>query len=563
MGQVVRGPKETPIEEYGGVEVLEEFRLLAEVVEGDGHECADEETPQEGIIDGARTVHLLGTKGSPKYGSGEERVDSGAGEPVLLVRRTDVGDLGHLVVENGGTDEGRHEGRDHLTVEGDPGWDVNVVREFEILGEVEGMGGRDVSVGLKVVHCGSVTGEPKASKQFGDDVQRNLNVRDGHDDTAGDTEDEGKEDAIQDDGRRGVGGISTDTSSTQSDRDYEDGEIDVLGNLLVAPHEAGVDILGVCKGGLAAGQVLETGDDLTTVVKVGVGDGRGVDGEEHAVEERVSGGEVQGRVSLVRGLVEETVCIDCLQDLVTSSSVIKYTVGIDWDVGSVPSVGVPDGEDDGEGDEGPEEGVEDAVERVDEWVTRHDTLVPIPCGEGVQSQTTVGAGDGSQVNVLGSDPGRPVEVGHGGDEVVGEPEVDEHGDEAVCEPPHPGHGPSICGSVCSRMESPVQRDGGQIRGPDSARGVHKETAGKTGQTVTDEVGRQGNKDLVAEATSPCLVEVEGEVLHPNDVSGVRGREPNVGHDCDNHMFLHVELARIESPFVAESGEHLIGKGNFE
>ena len=352
-----------------------------------------------------------------------------------------------MVVENGGADEGRHEGGDHLTIEGDPGWDVDIVRELEILGEVEGVGGRDISVRLEVVHRGGVTGEPETSEQLGDDVQGDFNVRDGHYNPAGDTEDEGKEDAVQDDGRSGVGGISTDTGSTQSDRDNEDGEVDVLGNLLVTPHETGVDILGVSEGGLAADQILETGNDLTTVVEVGVGDGGGIDGEEHAVEERVSGGEVQGGVSLVGSLVEETIRVDCLQDLVTSASVIEHPVGVDWNVGGVPSVRVPDGEDDWEGDKGPEEGVEDAVEGVDERVTRHNALVPIPGGERVQSQTTVGAGDSSQVDVLGSDPGGPVEVGHGSDEVVGEPEVDEHGDEAVCEPPHPGHTPSICGSV--------------------------------------------------------------------------------------------------------------------
>ena len=69
--------------------------------------------------------------------------------------------------------------------------------------------------------------------------------------------------------------------------------------------------------------------------------------------------------------------------------------------------------------------------------------------------------------------------------------------------------------------------------------------------------------MVAEAASPCLVEVEGKVLHPDDVSGVRGSKPDIGHDGDNHVLLHVELARVEGPRVAESGEHLVGEGNLE
>ena len=167
------------------------------------------------------------------------------------------------------------------------------------------------------------------------------------------------------------------------------------------------------------------------------------------------------------------------------------------------------------------------------------------------------------MDVVGSDPGGPVEVRHGSDEVVGEPEVDEHRDETVAEPPHPRHCPSVRGSVCPRVEGLIQRDRSQVRGPDGARGVHEETTSKTGETVTDEVGGQGDKDLVPKAASPRLVEVEWEVLHPDDVSGVRGRKSDVGHDGDNHVLLHVEPARVEAPRIAKSGELLFGEGSLK
>ena len=51
-----------------------------------------------------------------------------------------------------------------------------------------------------------------------------------------------------------------------------------------------MDVLAVGKGRLAADQVLETNDDLTTVVEDSVGDGSGVDGEVHAIDEGVAGG---------------------------------------------------------------------------------------------------------------------------------------------------------------------------------------------------------------------------------------------------------------------------------
>ena len=157
--------------------------------------------------------------------------------------------------------------------------------ELEIPGEVEGVRGRDISVRLEVVHRDGITGEPETTEQPRNDVQGNLDVRDRHDNTAGDTEDESKEHTIQDDDGSGMGRVSTDTNGTESDGDHKDGEVDVLRNLLVAPHETCVDILGVGKGGLAADRVLETSNDLTAVVEIGVSDGRGVEGEVHPVEQ--------------------------------------------------------------------------------------------------------------------------------------------------------------------------------------------------------------------------------------------------------------------------------------
>ena len=52
-------------------------------------------------------------------------------------------------------------------------------------------------------------------------------------------------------------------------------------------------------------------------------------------------------------------------------------------------------------------------------------------------------------------------------------------------------------------------------------------------------------------------------MHPDDVIGVRGNESDVGHDGDDHVFLHVELSRVEIPGVAESGELSVGEDNLE
>jgi hypothetical protein len=122
---------------------------------------------------------------------------------------------------------------------------------------------------------------------------------------------------IQDNSRAGVSWESTDTGGTQGDRGDENAEVHVLGNLAVAPHEASVDVLAVGEGRLAADQVPETSDDLTTVVEDGVGDGSGVEGEEHAILNGHAGGEVSWRVCLVTLLVEQRgVVVDDPRDVV-------------------------------------------------------------------------------------------------------------------------------------------------------------------------------------------------------------------------------------------------------
>ena len=141
------------------MEVPENLPLPAKEVERNwGEEGTIEETPQEIVVDGTGTEHLLGPKGTPQDGSGEENVETGTGEVVLLLRCANIVDLRHLIVEDSCADESGNKGSERLAAERDPRWNVGIMGEFEILGEVEGVLGCDGSVGLEVVHGGGVTG---------------------------------------------------------------------------------------------------------------------------------------------------------------------------------------------------------------------------------------------------------------------------------------------------------------------------------------------------------------------------------------------------------------------
>jgi len=189
IGQVERSPNKSTGQENWNVDVGENLELLAKEVEGDGQNSAEGETPQKAIVDGTRTEHSLGTKSTPKDRSGEESVVSGASEVILLRWQADVGDLCHLIVEDGRANECGDESRPNLTAEGDPWSDVHIVGELKILSEAKSVRGRDVSIRLEEVHGSGVPGEPETTEEFGDNVQGNLDTCDRHDDAARNTED--------------------------------------------------------------------------------------------------------------------------------------------------------------------------------------------------------------------------------------------------------------------------------------------------------------------------------------------------------------------------------------
>lgn len=138
VGQVVRSPDYTSHQKDGDVEVPEELESPSEEVKGDGQNSANEETPQEAVVDCTRTVHLPRTEGTPKDGSGKEGVGARTGEPILLVWGANVRDR-HLVVEDRSANERGHKCGDHLAIKCDPRRNMDIMGQLEILGEMERM----------------------------------------------------------------------------------------------------------------------------------------------------------------------------------------------------------------------------------------------------------------------------------------------------------------------------------------------------------------------------------------------------------------------------------------
>lgn len=78
--------------------------------------------------------------------------------------------------------------------------------------------------------------------------------------------------------------------------------------------------------------------------------------------------------------------------------------------------------------------------------------------------------------------------------------------------------------------------------------------------------------LVTKVTSPWLIEVDREVLNKDDlmhsvlkwsggititgtyVGSIGGSKPDIGHDGDHHMLLHIEFSGVKTPCTSECGK---------
>jgi hypothetical protein len=197
------------------VDVVHDLVLVAEQKEWDGEDGSSEETEKEVLVERSCTEHPLGTKGTPKDGSGEESVDTRAGESVLLGWRAHILDVCHLEIDDRDGHEGRNDSSNHLDPESNSGWNMRVMRKLKILRESNGMGSSHVAVTLEVVHGQSITREPQSSEKFGKHVEGNFLVGDRLDNTDRDTEDNGQGNTVYDDASIGVCRVSNHSADTK------------------------------------------------------------------------------------------------------------------------------------------------------------------------------------------------------------------------------------------------------------------------------------------------------------------------------------------------------------
>ena len=160
--------------------------------------------------------------------------------------------------------------------------------------------------------------------------------------------------------------------------------------------------------------------------------------------------------------------------------------------------------------------------------------------------------------VLWCDPADPAEHAETGEQ--------ESGDEVVQGAGDRGEEEELLARDVLRLDlAPVlverveQRAADKRGRPDHAGRPHEEPARDTGERVSDELGRKGQQELVADGRA--LV-VEG-ALREEDRGGVDVTVDGIGHDRDDGVLLDAERTGVERPDEAEGVELRRREGPFE
>ncbi|KAH6607395.1 hypothetical protein Trco_003708 [Trichoderma cornu-damae] len=276
---------------------------------------------------------------------------------------------------------------------------------------------------------------------------------------------------------------------------------DEFGEDVEAELDAHVDVVL-----LVAGQ-LELAPNLLAVVQGDVDEHGGDGGKRQAVGEGELGGQEQGRILLVGGLVEVEVVSEDARDVVNLAEVVVGLGRLDGEVGGVPGAAEVDahGDDDEEDDDAAED-VGDGVEGGDEGRAQEAAVDGPVEGDGHEAVPVGGAEDLVDDDVGRGDPADPGKGGQALEDPAGEPVPDEGAEADDEEELVAADGPAAV----------EEGDVDQVGGPDHGGGPNQEAAGQAGQAVP---GAQGG-DAEEKLEGPAEVLLVEELLGQQDVGGI-------------------------------------------
>ena len=211
--------------------------------------------------------------------------------------------------------------------------------EFQAAGEVEGLFGHEIAVGLEEHDGDGSPGNDIAGNEFGENVEIYLLVGDRIKDAEREDEDRADDNGEDKGPKWHLSVVDLDSNRSHDKGEDEKDSEPPVGNVTVAGHEATVDILFFPDAGA------ELLHDITSIPQVGMGDDGGESGKVESVIEGETEGEEDGGVVAVFLRIENAVGED-LENIEWGASVRVGLTGSDREVGRVQSVGeVQDGDD--------------------------------------------------------------------------------------------------------------------------------------------------------------------------------------------------------------------------
>ena len=254
-----------------------------------------------------------------------------ASEPILLAGLADTFDTAESPALNTDNYKAGDRGGSGLSEEHDPRRDLHVVTKFQVTGEVEGLFRHDGSVDLEDHNSDRLSGNDVTGNELGEDVESQLLVGNRKEDAEGEDEDQGEDDGEDESPERHLRIVHLDGNRSEDEGNGENDGEPPVGDIAVAGHEAGVNIL------LVFDLCAELLHNVTSVPQVGVGDNGGESGEAQTIVDDKRRGEEDGRVGAVLLHIEETVRDD-FEGVEWETGVRVSLRGGNREVGGVPCV---------------------------------------------------------------------------------------------------------------------------------------------------------------------------------------------------------------------------------
>ena len=203
--------------------------------------------------------------------------------------------------------------------------------KFHVAREVEGLFRHNCAINLEDHNSNGSSRDDVSSNELGEDVESQLLVGNREEDAEGEDKDEGKQDGEDISPEWHTRVVNRNGNRSEDERNDENDTEPPVGNVEVARHEAGVNILLILDAGA------ELPHNITSVPQVGVSDDSGEGGETQAIVHDERYRKEDGRIVAVLLHIEEAVCND-LHNVVRGTGVRVGLESGGREVGTVPGV---------------------------------------------------------------------------------------------------------------------------------------------------------------------------------------------------------------------------------